>query len=71
VPAAGGRSELRSDRADDVLGVNVEGGLGGVVHQVDAEVIRADLAQFLEALHVALTRAEQAEPVDDLVRHEG
>jgi len=58
-------------RADDVLGVGVEGGVGGVLHEVDAEVVGADLAQFLESFHVALGRAEQAGPVDELVRHEG
>src|SRR5262249_60536728 len=60
----------RSDGAYQVGGVGVEGGVLGVVHEVQAEVVGADLAQFRQPVHVQLRRPEQAEPVHDVVGHE-
>ena len=50
--------------------VRVQGGVLLVVHEVNAEVVRADLAQLGEPVQVPLQRPEQAEPVDDVVRDE-
>src|ERR1700761_7661745 len=59
-----------SDGPNDVLGVGVEGGAGVVVHEVDAEVVGADVPQFGQPVQLRFGRAEQAEAVHHLVGDE-
>ena len=58
------------ERRDDVLAVRGQGGLLGVVLQVDANWSTPSSRSSAQPLEVVLDRAEHAEPVDDLVGHE-
>ena len=62
--------EVLGDRRDHVLAVRGERRVLAVVLQVDRELVDAEVAQLAQPRHVLLDRAEHAEPVDDLVRHE-
>ena len=50
--------------------VGVDGRLPGVVHGVDRELVDAQLRSSRQLLELRRRRADQAEPVDDLVGHE-
>ena len=50
--------------------VRLDRRLPGVVHRVDRELVHAQPAQLRQPLQLRRRRAEQAEPVDDLVGHE-
>src|SRR4029450_6950150 len=67
-------SSLRADRVgdgrDDLLAVGLQGLVLGVVLQVDGELMDAERLELLQSPHVLLDRSEDAEAVDDLVRHE-
>src|SRR6185503_21375732 len=67
-------SSLRADRVgdgrDDLLAVGLQGLVLRVVLQVDGELVHAQRLQLLETPNVLLDRPEDAEAVDDLVRHE-
>ena len=75
-----GRHRRRDRRGPDTSGsawagmiwlaVGGQGVLLLVVHQVHGELVGAGLGQLAQPVHVRGRRAEQAEPVHDLVRHE-
>src|SRR4029450_954142 len=71
---AGTASSLRADRVgdgrDDLLAVGLQGLVLRVVLQVDGELMDAERLQLLQSPYVLLDRPENAEAVDDLVRHE-
>src|SRR5262249_41075246 len=69
-PRSGPGAGAGSDRADHVAGVGVQRGVLLVVHEVDAEVVGADLAQLRQPVQVPFRRPEQAEPVHDVVGNE-
>ena len=56
--------------SNDLAAVGGQGLLLLVVHQVQGELVHPGLGQLTQPVHVRGGRAEQAEPVHDLVRHE-
>jgi hypothetical protein len=64
------RGSLLLEVRDDVLAVGVQRCLLGVVHQIDAEVIDAEVVEFDEPVDVMLDRTEDAEAINDLIRDE-
>src|SRR5829696_1645241 len=69
-PRRGYSREQLSDRRDDVLAVRGQGVVLAIVLQVDGELVDAEPGQLGQPGDVLLDRPEDAEPVDDLVRHE-
>src|ERR1700751_1763854 len=55
---------------DDGIAVGGQGLGGLVVHQGDSNLVGPDRGQLAQPVQVRLSRAEQAEPVHDGIRHE-
>ncbi len=58
------------DLGDDQLAVGGQGGVLGVVLQVERELVDAERLELVQARDLVLGRSDQAEAVDDLVGHE-